>query len=222
MNRLYKDTENRMLGGVCAGIADYTGTDITVIRVLTAISSIIYSPLCAVYFLLMLVLPDKSGITPENSQGFEEFLSSLRQKNISGYAKRAIIIIAAASALILFLEIIFHIDIKIKYIAIFGFIILGLCLITTKDLHKNPSRSVFAGSAICIFMLIWLASITGFMYFPIAIIISAAMNLWPLFLAGIGLSLLFQDKRKVSRLWILILGASAAITLINGIMAIFI
>lgn len=35
--RLHRNRDDAMVGGVCAGIADYTGLDVTLVRVLTVI-----------------------------------------------------------------------------------------------------------------------------------------------------------------------------------------
>ena len=40
MKKLYRSTSNRMLAGVCAGVAEYLNIDPTVIRVLWVIASL--------------------------------------------------------------------------------------------------------------------------------------------------------------------------------------
>ncbi len=40
--RLYKDRENRMLCGVCAGIADYFGADVAMVRIFTVLSQVLF------------------------------------------------------------------------------------------------------------------------------------------------------------------------------------
>ena len=62
--RLYRDTENAKLGGVCAGIANYVNMDPTVIRVIYALLSIFTAFAgVIVYLILMLVIPeDKNPI----------------------------------------------------------------------------------------------------------------------------------------------------------------
>lgn len=38
--RLTRDTDDAMLGGVCAGVADYLGVDVTLVRLLTVVGAI--------------------------------------------------------------------------------------------------------------------------------------------------------------------------------------
>jgi phage shock protein C len=42
-NRLYRDTDNGKIAGVCAGIADYFSWDLSVVRGLTVISAIMFT-----------------------------------------------------------------------------------------------------------------------------------------------------------------------------------
>lgn len=60
-NKKLTRSDNRMLAGVCAGLADYFGTDVTLVRVIyalltffTAFSGVI------VYLILMIVMPEKN------------------------------------------------------------------------------------------------------------------------------------------------------------------
>ena len=39
--RLVRRSDDRMLGGVCSGIADYTGMDVTLVRVLTVLATVL-------------------------------------------------------------------------------------------------------------------------------------------------------------------------------------
>lgn len=42
-NKLYRDTENGKIAGVCAGIADYFSWDVTVVRIITVIAAISFT-----------------------------------------------------------------------------------------------------------------------------------------------------------------------------------
>lgn len=60
-NKKLTRSDNRMLAGVCAGLAEYFGTDVTLVRVIyalltffTAFSGVI------VYLILMIVMPEKN------------------------------------------------------------------------------------------------------------------------------------------------------------------
>ncbi len=60
-NKKLTRSDNRMLAGVCAGLAEYFGTDVTLVRVIyalltffTAFSGVI------VYLILMIVMPERN------------------------------------------------------------------------------------------------------------------------------------------------------------------
>lgn len=58
-NRLYRNSEKSVVFGVCAGIADYFGFDVTIVRVLVVLGTLFFGgPLVPVaYLILALVLP---------------------------------------------------------------------------------------------------------------------------------------------------------------------
>ena len=70
MKRLYRSHNDRMLGGVCAGLGEHLDVDPTVIRlvwvVLTAISM---GTGILVYILARIIIPeeDTAGVTPQSS-----------------------------------------------------------------------------------------------------------------------------------------------------------
>jgi phage shock protein C len=39
--RLVRNTDNKMIGGVCAGVADYFGLDPTLVRILTVVGAVL-------------------------------------------------------------------------------------------------------------------------------------------------------------------------------------
>ncbi|MBR6801401.1 MAG: PspC domain-containing protein [Eubacteriaceae bacterium] len=221
MNRLYKDRQNKMLGGVCSGIADLTDTDVTVIRVFAAASGLVWSPLIAVYFFLMLVLPDKDETPGTAHLSLSDMLDSVKMKSSGSFAKKLIICVIAMAVLAVISEIFFNIDIKLSYIAIFSLIFTGLYFITTKDFHPDPPRYLFGGTLICIFALIWLASTAGFLYFPIAVLITTALNMWPALLAAVGLSLLLPNKRHIGILWSIVSAIAVIMTVLNALSVLF-
>lgn len=57
---LYKDPTNKMIGGVCAGLAEYFGVDVSLVRIIFAALALmaVGSPV-VVYVILWIVLPDK-------------------------------------------------------------------------------------------------------------------------------------------------------------------
>lgn len=60
MNKLVKNKEKGMIFGVCAGLSDYTGIDVTLIRLATVIGSIMSGSIVFwIYLLLGILLPNK-------------------------------------------------------------------------------------------------------------------------------------------------------------------
>lgn len=57
-HRLYRDRENAMIAGVCAGLADYFGFNRRGVRLITALSLLLFMPFVVVgYIILAIVLP---------------------------------------------------------------------------------------------------------------------------------------------------------------------
>lgn len=58
--RLYRDTENGLIAGVCAGVADYFGVPVNTVRIVTFIIGLVYSvPVLIFYFGAAWLLPAK-------------------------------------------------------------------------------------------------------------------------------------------------------------------
>lgn len=55
--RLYRDPDNSLLGGVAAGVAAYTGIEITITRILFIIFTLIWGASILVYLVLWLLMP---------------------------------------------------------------------------------------------------------------------------------------------------------------------
>ncbi|GAB4119606.1 MAG: envelope stress response membrane protein PspC [Rhodothalassiaceae bacterium] len=59
-NKLYKDPDAGKIMGVCAGLADYTGIKVSIVRCLTVIACIVwFVPVAPIYLILGLVLDPK-------------------------------------------------------------------------------------------------------------------------------------------------------------------
>lgn len=63
MDKRLTKSENRMLSGVCAGIAEYLGWDATLVRVVYALLSICSAgfPGLLIYIILAILMPSKEG-----------------------------------------------------------------------------------------------------------------------------------------------------------------
>ena len=59
-NKLYRNTEDKRIAGVCSGIADYFGFDVTITRVLVLVGAVFFMPsVVIVYAILALILDEK-------------------------------------------------------------------------------------------------------------------------------------------------------------------
>lgn len=68
-HRLYRDRENAMVAGVCAGIAEYFGFSRKGLRVITAISTVLFMPFVVIsYVILAIVLP----VRPKAEEAVDE------------------------------------------------------------------------------------------------------------------------------------------------------
>ncbi|UCD03942.1 MAG: PspC domain-containing protein [Candidatus Woesearchaeota archaeon] len=54
--RIYRSS-NRILGGVCSGIADYFNVDPTIVRILWILFSLAYGAGILLYFICWLIIP---------------------------------------------------------------------------------------------------------------------------------------------------------------------
>jgi phage shock protein C len=57
--RFYRDQDAGKIGGVCAGLAEYFGFDLTLTRVLTVIGMFFFPTLLLIYLALWFLLPTK-------------------------------------------------------------------------------------------------------------------------------------------------------------------
>ncbi len=77
--RLFKDRETGMVAGVCAGIADYFGFDVTITRIIVVIGLFLFLPTTLVaYIVLALLLPTK----PRLSAGIRDEAAATLQRSV--------------------------------------------------------------------------------------------------------------------------------------------
>ncbi len=64
MKKLYRNTQNKMIAGVCSGVADYFSVDSTVVRLGVVVGTIItgFFPGVLLYLLAMFIIPEKTNI----------------------------------------------------------------------------------------------------------------------------------------------------------------
>ena len=72
--RLYRKPEGRIVAGVCTGLADYLGIDVTIIRLVFAALTVFGGTGVLLYLIAWLVVPEED----KKSSIAEEFVSKNR------------------------------------------------------------------------------------------------------------------------------------------------
>ncbi|WP_370149649.1 PspC domain-containing protein [Exiguobacterium profundum] len=54
--KLYKDPNNKMIAGVCSGLGNYLGVDVTIMRVLVVALALLGGPGLLIYIILALIM----------------------------------------------------------------------------------------------------------------------------------------------------------------------
>ncbi len=62
-NRLHRSRSNRLIAGVCGGLAEWLGWDPTLVRILYVVASVVSAafPGLLVYLVLWLVMPERQN-----------------------------------------------------------------------------------------------------------------------------------------------------------------
>jgi phage shock protein C len=70
-NRLFRNIESKVIGGVASGIADYLQIDVTVVRVLMVLAFFIPKPfpIVLVYIVLWIVMPSSASRPKQLEEG---------------------------------------------------------------------------------------------------------------------------------------------------------
>lgn len=89
--RLFRDLDNKVIGGVCAGLAAFLNVDLTVVRIVTLLTLLLYGTGFLVYLVLWIVVPVAK--TPADKcmmRGFEptaENMARFSGQRRNGYGK---------------------------------------------------------------------------------------------------------------------------------------
>lgn len=198
-NRLYKDNSNRKLGGVCSGLAEYLGVDVTIVRIAVAFLCL-YSNVCIpIYFLMMIILPDKSEV--EREGGDPEASGDPRHRRRLLALLLCSLLIMAGSRLVGRSSSWFSIALPLLglYLLVSG--------ISSAKSFGTPApyvpRIVIGSLLLGIGLLILFGSGSLSFVTPFAALVSSARYLWPLLCLAMGLTLIFPARRSVLTIWII-------------------
>lgn len=60
--KLYRSRSDRMLGGVCGGLADYLGVDVTIVRLIAVATILLPGPSIIAYLLAWIIVPEEPWV----------------------------------------------------------------------------------------------------------------------------------------------------------------
>ncbi|RFF30084.1 envelope stress response membrane protein PspC [Wenzhouxiangella sediminis] len=78
-NRLYRNKERSILGGVCSGIADWAGFNLTALRVITILLAIPFTAVMVVGYIALWILLPKRPINLYRDESDEAFWHEVRK-----------------------------------------------------------------------------------------------------------------------------------------------
>jgi len=60
--KLYRSRSDRMLGGVCGGLANYLGVDVTIVRLIAVATILLPGPSIIAYLLAWIIMPEEPWV----------------------------------------------------------------------------------------------------------------------------------------------------------------
>ena len=80
--RLYRNTDEKVIAGVCSGLSDYFNIDVTIVRILFAVSIIFWGTTCVAYVILWLVIPKAVTVIQKlKMKGYATTAENIRRYN---------------------------------------------------------------------------------------------------------------------------------------------
>lgn len=77
--KLCKSEKNKMLFGVCGGISEFMGIDVTVVRVIAVVLGLVKGFGLILYLILAFIMP-----APVQAESYDENIDDLKSANING------------------------------------------------------------------------------------------------------------------------------------------
>lgn len=139
IKKFYRDNDNKVLGGVCSGLAAYFGVDITVIRLLFVLSVFLFGTGFLAYIILWIVAPKAETLTQKMEMKGEPVTLSNIETNI----KESINVDKNAP------------ENALTKVLLFPFRLIGIIIKGLGEILKNlgPVARVIAGIVLMIFSL---------------------------------------------------------------------
>jgi phage shock protein C len=81
VKKLYRSRKDRMIFGVCAGLAQYINLDVTLIRVFFVLLALLHGSGLIIYLILAIVVPNSPGEHPlsDRSENIKEFGENIKE-----------------------------------------------------------------------------------------------------------------------------------------------
>ncbi len=86
-NRLYRDKDRAVLAGVCAGIADWMGFNLTALRVIVVLLTLPFTPVMIVGYLALWILIPKRPRNLYRDDGEQAFWQDVRRAPREGVSQ---------------------------------------------------------------------------------------------------------------------------------------
>jgi phage shock protein C len=85
--RLMKDNDNRLISGVCSGIANYLNTDPSIVRLITVVLFFITGGgILLAYIIMAVILPSNDSIDRNTKESMQDINAKLRKKPVDEFA----------------------------------------------------------------------------------------------------------------------------------------
>lgn len=83
--RLYKSRKNKMIDGVCGGIAEYFNIDPTIVRIIAVIIGCLKGAGLLIYILACIIIP----VNPDETVEMDDDVDNLKSANVDSSEKKS-------------------------------------------------------------------------------------------------------------------------------------
>lgn len=202
-NKFHKSETDKKFGGVCAGIAETLGLDISIVRIAAFFLCLFYPTSLILYLVLAVMLP-----TGENAHTAHNYTDTDSPYNIKQTCLQALAIgfIGAFAGGIIYKKF-FSFD--VGFIDLLGFMILAIGLflfisgITEEENTNAKITKIALGSVISFMTVTKIIRILSIDFLPVDHIIHSVFYLWPIFVICLGITVVVPKKRTAIVIWLI-------------------
>lgn len=239
--KLYKNSANKIISGVCSGIAESIKIDPTIVRIVAAAICIYWPIFILAYLILAVILPDKATVMYQTKQSENPAESSENNDSSSQKTDQmppgtppvsskstgiifAVILICSGVGLFI-TRVVFNYAIGFSDFLTFVTLGIGIYLIVSGLIEKDdpkPQRKakIITGFVILLICLFWIFDIFGYNIFSINEFLSSIRYLWPLFIIAVGLNVLMPTRKASAIIWLSLIVLIVIYTVLHGSLSI--